>query len=189
MQPGIPMMEAPPSKWPTVIGIIAIVIAALGLLANACGVVSLFFAGTMFRRTVLPGMPPELFQIRPGLVVIQLVRFAMAVALLIIGIGLLQRRPRSARWVNPWAVLAIVVSVIGGYIEFRAQQDNFAIMATHGGMPPGGPGPGFGFFMGFAAAGAVFNAVLRCAFPVFLLVWFARRKIKEEVSTWRTTSQ
>ena len=30
MQPGIPMMAAPQSKWPTVIGIIAIIWAAIG---------------------------------------------------------------------------------------------------------------------------------------------------------------
>ena len=180
----------PRSKWPAVVGIIAIVIGAGGSLFNACGAVGSFFTATMFQRIKPPGMPPEVLQVRPVLVAVMLVMSLLCGALLVPGIALLQRRRWSAAWLRIWSVAAIVLAVVASVIEARIQQENMTLMMTATSMPAG-TGTGAvvfqtNVFQASVIGGVVLNAVLRCAFPVFLLIWFTRRKIRDEVAAWRS---
>ena len=186
-QPAALAPVAPRSKWPAVVGIIAIVIGAGGFLYNACGAVGAFAVGMVFQRMPSTGLPPEVFQIKPGWVGVMLVMSLLCGVLLIPGIALLQRRRWSVRWLRIWSVVAIVLAVVGSVIEARFQQENMTRMMTATSMPAGA-GPGPAFFKITVIGGAVFNAVLRCVFPVFLLIWFARRKIRDEVATWQSSA-
>jgi hypothetical protein len=184
--PGL-RVKPPRSKWPAVVGIIAIVIGAGGFLYNACGAVGAFVVGMVFQRMPSTGMPPEVFQVKPGWVGVMLVMSLLCGVLLIPGIALLQRRRWSAAWLRIWSVAAIVLAVAGSVIEARIQGENMTRMMTATSMPAGA-GPSPAFFQATAIGGAVFNAVLRCAFPVFLLIWFTRRKIRDEVAAWTAPS-
>jgi hypothetical protein len=177
----------PRSKWPAVVGIIAIVIGAGGFLYNACGAVGAFVVAIMFQRMPPTGMPPQVMQIKPGLEGVMLVMSLLCGVLLIPGIALLQRRRWSAAWLRIWSVAAIVLAVAGSVIEARIQGENMTLMMTATSMPAGA-GPNTAVLQATVIGTAVFNAVLRCAFPVFLLIWFARRKIRDEVAGWKASS-
>jgi hypothetical protein len=173
------MMEAPPSKWPTVIGIIAIIWAAIGLLGGVCGLGSIFMAQVIpanFPGT--PGMSMSApLTMLPGALLSLIVR----ACLLALGIGLLKRRPWSAQWIRTWAVVEMLCSVVVLAVTHIAQQPQFAAIANQPGMQqmPG-------FLAGFTVAFFVCGLLVGWALPVFVLIWFSRDKIKQEVATWQS---
>ena len=178
MQPGIPMMEAPPSKWPTVIGIIAIIWAAFGLLGGVCGL------GFMARLmpTNFPGAPGMSMSMSPMMLFGLLISLILRSCLLALGIGLIKRRPWSAQWFRTWAVVEILGSAVGTVIGYFAQQPQFAAMANQPGMGKMPPE----FFHGMAIFSVGCGLLLAWVLPVFVLVWFSRDKIKQEVATWQS---
>lgn len=183
MQPGIPSMESPPSKWPTVIGIIAIVWAAIGLLGGVCGLGGIFMARSMPAN--FPGAPGMSMGMKPlmmlpGTFIILIVR----ACLLALGIGLLKRQPWAAKWIRTWAVVEMLCSVVVLAVSHFAQQQQFAAMASQPGMQQMPPG----FFAGFTVVYFVCGLLVAWVLPVFVLIWFSRDKIKEEVATWQSPS-
>lgn len=138
----------------------------------------------MLQRMPTPGMPPEVLQVRPALVAVLLVMSLLCGVLIIPGIALLKRRRWSVPWLRIWSVVAIVLAVVGSVIEARVQQENMTRMMTATSMPAAA-GLSPVVLQTSVIGGVVFNAVLRCAFPVFLLIWSTRRKIRDEVATWQ----
>ncbi|HSW46695.1 MAG TPA: hypothetical protein VLM89_14125 [Phycisphaerae bacterium] len=176
IQPGGLTMEAEPSKWPTVIGIIAVVLAAIGILGGVCGLVQSFVP-----RPGMPagaGGPAMEFHVTPMMTVLAVVGFAFSAGLLAIGIGLLKRRPWSVTLARFWAPLSILLAVCNFFVVHAMQKQMFEAMADQGTPVPQGMAGGIA--AGSAACGLMFG----CAFPVFMLIWFARRKIKDEVAGW-----
>ena len=168
------------------IGIIVIVVGGLSILMNACGMLSAAVMPAMFSKMPAANMPPnfpaELMQFTPAVLVVTGFRVVLGVVLLAIGIGLVQRRAWSVRAVRPWAIVAIAICVIGAVAEYQLQQRNLAIIENNPGMQmPFSQG----MFAGFALVSTFFYLALRLALPVFLLIWFGRRAIKDEVAGWR----
>jgi len=95
-----PQLPPRQSRWPTVVGIVAIAIAGLGITGGFCGLVTIVSMPGMMPQNQAVTMVPAGWT--PWMVVTSLVGMALTVVLLIAGIGLLQRRPWSARLCTRW---------------------------------------------------------------------------------------
>ena len=174
-----PQLPPRQSRWPTVIGIVAIAFAGLGILGGFCGLV-----GTVTMFTVMPDDQAAAAGMPSGwalwIVITSLLGLGLTVLLLIFGIGLLQRRPWSAKMCSRWAMVYIIYAVINSFMTYSMQQAQFAAMSQ---TTQPAPMPA-GFEKTVAAFGLVIGLVWACALPVFMLIWFSRAKIKDEVASW-----
>lgn len=177
-------VPSPRSTWPVVLGVIAIVLGAAGVLSGALSAVFTLFANSMISTLPAPARanPEAMAQMEAirsavqawsGLLVgSQLARTAVAAALVAGGILLVQRKRAALRTLNIWAVLQLIV------VPVRMAAGYLIIQQAASQMPIPGGGPvlmtvalGFGVLWGWA-------------FPVFMLIWLGRTRIREEVKTW-----
>ena len=187
--PNIPPMEPGPiaipprsSSWPMVIGVIAIVIGVLGQIGGIWGMVAVFFMDSMMsmvpasqRAEIVDSMKgTELLSVVCGILGI-----VLAVLLLVSGIGLTKRRPWSPKMCKVWAVLKMLLVVFTTVSGVMVQRSSFEAMSQQSNAP------GFqqGMFIGMLI-GTCFGLLWGWALPVFMLIWFSRSKIKEEVADW-----
>ncbi len=176
-----------PSRWPTVIGVSSIILASLGLAGGCCGMASPFIS-SFFLDMAADGGQMSAEQIQhmrasqpPALWVIpaSLIGLALSTLLLLAAIGILRRRSSGATlckvwaWINiPWAAISMIASV---YIQMRVPQDSQQM--------------GAGFQYVFLAFGICFTLLFGLGFPLFLLLWFSRATIKQEVDAWEAESR
>lgn len=167
--PGAPL--GPPRRpgWATAIGVISIILAGVGLI---CTPISLAMEDLLPKLN--PGAPT--FDIKDYLpewygtchTVMILVGLAMSVLLLVGGITVL-RKHRSARALYlTWAGVQVVLTVISNVILLAYMDLSSAPRTMRFAMIPG----------------IVVGIPIGLAYPVFLLVWFNRAKIKQQVSAW-----
>jgi hypothetical protein len=171
-------VEPPRSKWPTVLGIIAIILAGIGLLS----IVGQFIAQQIPQPSTAATQPayPEP---PAGVQAIMTPSWLVVSALLLVGgIGLLNRRRWSVRALIVWAIGDVVFTLagtVGTLINLPTFQQQ--MRQQNAGMPPGAGGMFEAIFIGAMC----FGSVVGFAPPIFALVWFRRRKIKDEVAGWR----
>jgi uncharacterized membrane protein YjfL (UPF0719 family) len=106
---------------------------------------------------------------------------ALTLLLLIGGIGLANRRRWSARAMVIWGIGDLVLTLVsfgGTLLTLPTFQQQMSQQNTA--MPPGFGGA---FMVGFMVS-MCFGAAIGLVPPVFVLVWFGRRKIKDEVAGW-----
>ena len=172
----------PRSSWPTVIGTISIIIGVLGALAGLWGAAAPFvihsFAGKLHNQT-FPGMETaDAWRVWTAL--LALVAVGLAVLLLVAGIGLVRRRRPAARTATVWAILRMVLVVVQAGVSYQLAQQQFAEMQRDPNLRAMAAG-----FSGIVGTFTVVAILLwGWALPLFLLIWFHRRTIKTEVSTW-----
>lgn len=181
------------SSWPKVVGIIGIVLATLGILGGVCGLASSACTSNLqvtMQSTTLssgqsaqPAMPfvTEMGRYRAYTVVAGLVGAALQVILLVASINLMKRRPWTIDVLRIWAGLYIVVSLVGTVVSYHMTKDMLQQISTAAG--PQGQFP-VSMSQTFMGVGMVFGIAWSCALPVFILIWFARDKIKAETATW-----
>ncbi|MGB2819381.1 MAG: hypothetical protein WBF17_00265 [Phycisphaerae bacterium] len=168
-QPPYPQAQAyyPPPKrsvWPTVIGIISIILAALGLICTPLmTIMNTFNPASQQVYEYLPDW------YRTWEVVSAFGGIIWGVLLLIAGIGLLKRRPVARTLHLVYAVSSMVVAVINGFVLV-------SVLSDTGGMPA----PVRVGMIG-GAVGGTCGALI---YPVFLLIWFLRASIAAEVRSW-----
>jgi hypothetical protein len=165
------------SRWPTVLGTIAMAYAVLTLLCGIGGAISAKLVGS-----TLPGSFHQA-DIMPGgllFVVVSVVSWGLALLLLITGIGIYLRRHWSVLPVRLWAVAYMIQGVVGAVMGMSAVQTALRSQA----MPPRG-GPSRGAFEASMFIGMVGGMAVTFAPAVFTLIWFGRAKIKAEVANWR----
>jgi hypothetical protein len=190
MTPPSEIDDAPPepSKWPTVIGAISIVFGSLGLVCYGC--MSLNTIAT----PMLVGMVPE--DQRPptpqGLqLFVQIFQmcaaFGLSVWLLIAGIGLARRRSWSRAHSIGWSVGKILLTVISTAAAVAFVGDT--VDQINGQMSQGGKTPPFTFSVGMFLALFAVSAVWAMLWPAFLLIWFSRGAVKDEVAAWEAESR
>ncbi len=102
----------------------------------------------------------------------------IAIMLLVSAIKLLHRKPDAHRWILWWAVIKIVYGLVATGAAVLAQQAQFAAIGNTPGAPPAA------FIGGMAIVGGVIGVLWIAAFPVFILIWFSRPTVKEEIATW-----
>lgn len=133
-----PTVELPPddlaghqASWPTVVGIISIIYAAFGFLANGCGTAFVYIGNLTLS---LVGLDAADFQVPTWLKVATTTMgvFGMTLAILLLmgAIGLLRRKPSSVRLLRTWVVLAIVSTVVNIGIGFAAIGPNIEIQKS-----------------------------------------------------------
>jgi hypothetical protein len=153
-----------PSKWPTAIGIISIIWGGLGLICSPIGLLTQ--QADPNQQAFLSEMP-DWFE--PLATAEYLVTMVLRAVLLIGGIQLLRRRPSGLGLHIAYAWLTIATAVVGGAVTFYglAQVDL--------------PDP---VRIG-AKIGGLVGILIAVAYPIFCLIWFARRRIREDIDGWR----
>jgi hypothetical protein len=162
------LTPARPPRWPIVIGILSICLAGWGM-------VSLQLSQSNARmnsaaREILTMFPDWYMEYSEGAVFIGL---GVSVILLLAGIQTLRRKPRGRMWHMLYAALAIIQVVIGcilfsialGQLDSTSQSQPvtyYDIVQVSG-------------FAGMRSG---------AAYPIFLLIWFSLRKIREQVRQW-----
>lgn len=171
------------TSWPVTFGVGAIVFGAGGALLtlpSGCmgGMVS----------TLMPagaGGEDAAAVVRSAagwLTVASLVSAVLSIWLAVAGIGLCQRRAWSVRLLWAWSVLNLgtsVLAAVGAYILCRQMMDQ---MVAHRRDLMLSVSTADAASVSRTVAAAVL--VVGWSSPVFLLIWFARRSIREEVAGW-----
>jgi len=165
-QPGPPQAYQHPSGragWATAIGIISIVLASLNFICLPVLVVATLL-GPRWQKTA--GLPVEWYG--PFQLVLAGIGAALAAVLLAAGISLLGRR-RSGRTLHlAWAALSVLMCLVNNAVAFTTM--------SPAKLPPR------------LAASTILSVIIMIpvalAYPVFLLIWFNRAKIKQQVSRW-----
>lgn len=183
-----PLVAAPAkTRWPGVIGTIAIVVGALGILISAWGVLQQVFITRI--TAMVPGQEPMIVvyeRWRTPMIAVMAAGVLVAAVLLAAGIMLVRRKPGAAAACLVYAVLRTVqggaLAVTTGLMQrdlveasmTTAASGNPAALAAAGATAPA---------VAIASAAAVM--VWALALPAFLFVWFVRPKIRREVRSWR----
>lgn len=191
--PSVPPTQAgplttvtPPSTWPTVIGVIAIVFGAGGILFSLLGLASIVFMEKLIES--VDEEQAEMMQAAQGnagwSIVLTLLGFTLAVMLLAGGIGVAKRRLWGVKVCRIWAILRIIHVLFGTVLGYIAYQKALETMYQQSsGATPMTPPPIF------ALLGVCFELVWGMALPVFMLIWFSRSRIKEEIKGWEVEAE
>lgn len=167
--PGEALEPTKRPRWPTATGVISVVLAGLGLVCTPIGL-----AMKNLTSKLAPGTPtvniedylPDWYGTYQTVAI--LVGIALSVVLLIAGISALRKRAAARTLHLAWAGISIVVSVIHNVILLA-----FIDLSS---APPE---------MRFAMVpGIIIGIPVGLAYPVFLLIWFNRAKIKQQISAW-----
>ncbi len=178
-QPGAIVAPPRPSNWPNVIGIIAIVLGAGGILGGVWGAASPWLMSSL-SWAMLPGQAESLQAWLPWTVSSSLAAAAVAILLLLGGIKLVKRNPAAPGLLRVWAILKLPMAVCLTIVGIIVQREQFdVVQGSTTAMPMGSA-----FFDALTVFGVVVSVVWYGALPVFMLIWFARKKSKAEVAGW-----
>lgn len=180
-QPGALVARTEVAAWPTVVGIIAIVLGAGGILGGCMAIGSPWFTELMSMN--MPSGQVTVLEIVQEWRTLQMISGAVAMVvatgLLIGGIDLVRRRARGVAVCRVFAVVKILFVMGNSVLGYAVVQQQFEVMSGPG-MPPGWGG---GFRIG-AAVGVAFGVLWGWAFPIFLLIWFSRPGVKDTIAGW-----
>ncbi len=180
------------STWPVVLGIVALVFGVAGFLGNLWGTVATSVAEGLVSSLTgeLSGQEEDVVRVvfeitrswRLWTVGVALIGALVSGLLLVGGILLLLRRAAAASLLKLWAVVRMVMVIVGGYVGLQVQREIMAAMhdllgAEMDQIPQG-------LVAATTAFGMMFGIMFGWALPVFVLIWFARQKIKDEVDGW-----
>ncbi|MHC4991611.1 MAG: hypothetical protein ACYTGC_11595 [Planctomycetota bacterium] len=199
----VPPVQATPTPrqagkvWPTVIGTLAIVFGAGGLLAYGClGVLVSVFMGVIarvFREAAEKNPQMEMqaaqFEVMAEsvwmMLTSNLVAGGLAVVLLVGGLGVTGRKGYGVRWCMTWAGLKFLYAIPAAMLGYYMSAEQFKRMqeatVDSGNQVPAGI---FTLMQSMGVVGVVLQVLWLWAGPVFLLIWFARRSVKDEVRSW-----
>jgi hypothetical protein len=167
------------TRWPKALGIISIILGVLGILAGFIGASAGLIVKTLQAMVEDKGAVDwnAVSRAVTWLARISLVSAILAVVLLVVGVGLVRRRAWAIPLGKTWAVLQIIVAILGTGMSHMIQRsiaEAIQQAGTTGRMP-----------IGTSPAATAWSLLWGCALPVFMLIWFARREIREEVAAWR----
>lgn len=178
------------SKWPTVIGIIAIVVGIGGVLTSCLNLASPFLMKKFVNRDTMTVPVSE--QMRASMAVakewetwiaiINCAGLILGVVLLMAGIGMLSRRSYAAGLVRTWAWLKTIQVAVSAVISYFVGQETMKFMSDEFGRQ-GQQVPG-GFLNVVPVLGVLFVLAWGWALPIFMLIWFSRGRIKDETEQW-----
>lgn len=182
-----------PSSWPTVLGVLLIVLASLGLMSNVCGGIAAVFMPALMSQMGSTGQDDAVIKAQMDMASKYMafnlanasILIVLGVILLIGGIGLLRRRRSAAGKVKLWAIGRMIWSLPAAYMTYLITADTLKVMqqaAADNNQPM--PAGVTVLFDALGPISAVVNLFMWCAVPVFVLIWFMRRRIKNEVAAW-----
>ena len=138
------------------------------------------------RAAVNPAAAAQVDVVRrflPWLAACEIASAALAVWLLVAGIGVLRRRRWSRRAILAWAIARMAEAVPAAVLAYLIAQGQLGAMmdSPQAAAVPGGIAV---FIRGAGLLGFGWTLALAWAMPVFVLVWFTRRRVREEVAAW-----
>ncbi len=190
MTPPSEVGEVPrkPPSWPGAIGTISIVFGSLGLVCYGCLSVQTMATPLMVGMVPEDQRPPTPQGIQLFVQIFQLCAAAgLSVWLLIAGIGLSRRRPWARSHTVGWSVAKILLSFISttmGIVFASATVDQINSQLSQGGSTPP-----FTVSIGVMLVFVAIAMVWALLWPVFLLIWFSRAAVKDEVAAWAAESR
>lgn len=176
--------EPPATTWPTVLGIIGIILSVLGILGSTCSVALPFlwtpYINWLRDQNAVPedqldamaaSMAPNWWLFLAGGV-----GLIFSIWLLMAAIGVLKRRRSGASSIFAWAMAYLVWAVIGmiGNILLTPAPPAAAGNPASAGIDP----------QAFQVIGQACGFIFAAAYPVFVIFWMLRSRIKQEVAMW-----
>ncbi len=170
-----------------ILGILSVVFSSLTIVWNGCLLAALPFILIGYRTTanslgsssqalLYKNMALSIEKMLPFTLTLGITKWLLAVALLVIGIGLIRLTPWSARAVRIWSVLAFIY--VAFYIAVWALR-MLPLEVTYGAYSatPGGQG------LAYVAYGMIFFFVLLLdlPFPIVLLALLRKERERKEI--------
>lgn len=184
--PITPQAIAPrPSRWPGVIGTIALVLGILATLGGCIGLVMVPFMEAIMEAVPnqqnpgLAGMSEWKQWTIPG----SLAGMTLGVLLVVGGTGLMRRRGWGRRVCLGWAVLKMALVIFMATIQYQIAIVQAEAISNDPNMQSL-PAPFATIFQSFGIIGVIITVIWGWALPVFLLGWLSRSKIRNEVKSW-----
>lgn len=182
-QPGGIRAPQGASSWPRIIGIIAIVLGALGILGGLYGMLAPWIVEAI--ASIMPrgteGTLDAVVESANWLIVTSIITTGVAALLLVGGVGLVKRRQWGVGTCRAWAVLKMLLVLLNTGVGYFLQQASLAALSE---QTPGGAQMPQELVTAMVVVGLIFGIAWGWAFPVFILIWLARGKIKAETSAW-----
>ncbi|VAX38817.1 hypothetical protein MNBD_PLANCTO03-2166 [hydrothermal vent metagenome] len=180
----------PPEGWPTVIGVLSIIFGGLGVVGAGCGaIVMLAFPALINLMPEGPEREELEKSIGQGLHYVplqigsQLIEFVLAVILIVGGVQLLKRSRGAVKSLTVFAIGDLISNTLVLILGIMTAQAQAKMMAENPEMqqvPQGAQG----MMEALGVIGAVVTWVLSAIWPIFLLLWFRRAKIRASVESW-----
>jgi len=172
-------VAAAPSSWPTAIGTIAIVLGAGGVLLGVYSALAPVIFKSIGQLVPSEATLAAVQAYAPWSVPLYVLSTLAAGLLLAVGVGLVQRRCWSVRAARLWAWVRILIVAALSVLTYSMSRDQMTAMAEE----PRSPMPAW--LAEVMPAISVASVIAwGWAFPVFLLIWLARRRIRSEASQW-----
>lgn len=174
-QPGTGHADALPSTWPTVLGIVCLILGGLGLAGGMCGLTMSVLGSSMASAQ---GAGNEMSGRMLAFTAVGTVfQMALSAGLLVSGIGVLRQRSWGVLASKIWAIAKIIVSGVSLVVQM-ALGISTDVLADSG-MNWSEESIRVMTWL-FGGIGLIWALIL----PVFVLVWFARPVIKQEIADW-----
>ena len=185
--PNAPLL--PQTRWPVVIGVVCIVFGSIGVLSSPMQFLSPIFTKMSFQMYIQQGTVTEeqvddfINKWRGFQLIFGLAFGFVSICMLLGGIFLAKRKKKGARVLQIWSVLFILYALTVPFFTSGMMTDQMALQMTaqSGDLDM----EQFQTMMGiFVKVIMVVSVVFWIALPIFLLIWFKRSKIKNEMQTW-----
>jgi hypothetical protein len=193
IEPGAYLVEEPQTKWPRVIGVISLCYAILGLLCAVSYAASSLLTEFFMRMGGMTVAMPTSMKIIG--VVSSVLMLALGILMIMGSVGLMRRKRSGVLQLKRWALLRVVLSVIGlavavlsapTAVQFQKSVEEAQIKMFEQNGQPGALTPKSDeqhWFQHMVASGIM--TAMFTAYPVFLGFYLSRRKVTDEVQTWR----
>lgn len=181
-QAGGAVQFAQQPSWHIPIGIICIILGGLGVLGGCFGVIGAPLMSAFEEELASSGIAHEFGyaeEMTPLTMAMSVVALLVALMLLFVGIGIVQRRKSVVSSARAWAVIKMVLVVANVLVQYTLMGDQMdAMVADANALISGST------FRIIFIAGSVVGVAWGWALPIFLLVWFSRDKIRAQVADW-----
>jgi len=172
-----PGQQADKPSWPTVVGIISLCVAGIfSLMMIGSLAISAAVQNNPQQRRIMADMPEWIaswqYKAISGTFTIG------AYAVLAIGGVMLLKRRRAGRALHmAYVMMGIVLAIAGSVVTL--------MMMDHMPATPNAPPQAHAIQQITTVIGFVVGLAFALAYPVFLLIWFSRAKVRQHVQTWR----
>lgn len=168
-------VAAAPSTWPTVFGVISIVLGALGVLGAAFGFVSLALIPRLLPAGQGTHFPGTVMTVSVSSAALNLMVAALLIAA---GAGLARRRRWGVGATRTWAIMRIVLAIVGVGVAWWMQ----SWMRQHPPQTANAPPPGFTKTV--QSISLLLGLMWALAWPIICLAWLGRPRVRAEYDRW-----